>query len=158
MCVSDPGSHHYVQCCGGCDWSVWVARLAAGVHWPAHHHSNCLTDRLVCVYHSWRQSWVSLGPVSIVRHSLFCCLSSYLCLILNINELQHFWQTKSYLSFPLSESLQVYFAHLAICAVPEIDISSCSLLQQKERTDHHQSANLQDVSCKYKKHKYTNKN
>lgn len=157
VCVSDPGGHHHVQCCGGCDWSVWVARLAAGVHWPAHHHSNCLTDRLVCVYHSWRQSWVSLGTVSIVRH-----LSFLLSFFLPVSNTEYkwttTWQTNSYLSFPLSESLQVYFAHLAICTVPEIDISSCSLLQQKERTDHHQSANLQDVSCKYNKHKYKNEN
>ena len=71
VCVSDPGGHHHVQCCGGCDWSVWAARFAAGVHWPAHHHANCLTDWPVCVYHSWRQSRVSLGTVSIVRHLSF---------------------------------------------------------------------------------------
>lgn len=60
---------------------MWVARFAAGVHWSTHHNSNCYTDWPVCVYHSCRQSWVSLGAVSTVRHfsgHFFAQLASFL--------------------------------------------------------------------------------
>lgn len=70
---ADPGCHHRLQCSGACDWFLWVARFASAVHRSTHHHSDRFADRPVSVHHSWRQSWVSLGPVSTVRH-----LSAYL--------------------------------------------------------------------------------
>lgn len=44
---------------------------------------------------------------------------------------------------------QVYFSHRALCSVPERDITSCTILQQGEGPDLHQSADIQNVSSKY---------
>lgn len=70
---ADPGRHHRLQSSGACDWFLWVARFASAVHRSTHHHSDRFADRPVGVHHSRRQSRVSLGPVSTVRH-----LSAYL--------------------------------------------------------------------------------
>lgn len=65
---ADSGCHHYVQPGGARDWSVWVTWVTAGVHRPAHHHADHLTDRPLSLHNCWRPSWVPLGPLSTVRY------------------------------------------------------------------------------------------
>lgn len=94
-----------------------------------------------------------------VRLSVFTCPSAtcryfYLSLFSALIKWLYRWtatcltdkQTTVCLS--LSVCLQVYFAHRSFCSVLESDITSCSCLQQEERTDNHQSPDLQNVSCK----------
>lgn len=141
QCVSDPGRHHCVQSGRGGDWSVWTARFAAGIHWPPHHHSDGVTHRPVSLHHCRRQSWFPLGPVSTVRHLLTClplCLSTCVSVYSPLDLLtdKHLYLCS-----------QVYFAHRAVCSVPESDVTSSPCLHQEEGPENHQSPDLQDVSC-----------
>lgn len=64
----DPRRHYHFQHLGAPYWSLRVARFASQVHRATHRHSHRLADRPFCVHDCWGASWVSLGPVSTVRH------------------------------------------------------------------------------------------